>query len=756
MTYTTPGTCSAASIISVTVNADDDPSYSYSAGTFCVTGADPLPTITGTAGGTFSATGGLTIDPSTGLIDLDVPGVGTYTVTYTTGGVCPASADASINITTAPDATFSYTGSPYCENAGTASVTFGAGASGGTFSAAPAGLTLNASTGEIDLNTSTPGTYTVDNDIAASGGCAAANASTSVTIDPLDDAGFSYSSTNYCQSDANQTPSINTPGGSFVMAPPGSINSSTGEIDISATTTGSYIVTYTTAGTCPNSATASITINADDTAAFSYATTNYCSSDPDPSPTITGTLGGTFTSVPAGLSINGTTGEITLSTSTSGTYTVTYTTLGICPDFMDFVVTIDPDDDPSFSYPASSYCQADLDPTPTIIGTAGGTFTSSPAGISLDGTTGQIDLSASSIGTYSISYTTSGACPATSTFSVSVTAVDDPSFSYGASDYCTGSGNTVPIVTGTTGGTFSGIPTGSGIDPSTGLIDLASALPGAYTITYSTSGACADSSTQILNINSPPDIDIMTDTTVCGSYTLPVITGSNLSGSESYYDGPGGTGTAYSSGDVLTATTLLYVYDINGICWDEDSLSIQIDAPPTTASAGNDTTICDDVLSFTLEGNTPVSGTGMWSVVSGTGIFSDAMDPGTDVSGLSFGTNEYMWMITNGICPLSMDHVIVMVETCDPPPAFFIPSGFTPGGNDNTNETWVIEGISAYPDCEVFIYNKWGSEVFASQGYPDAWDGTYNGNPLPVGAYYYIIKLNDGTEPYKGTVTIIK
>ena len=76
--------------------------------------------------------------------------------------------------------------------------------------------------------------------------------------------------------------------------------------------------------------------------------------------------------------------------------------------------------------------------------------------------------------------------------------------------------------------------------------------------------------------------------------------------------------------------------------------------------------------------------------------------------------------------------------------------------DDNVNATWEIEGIQSYPDCEVTIFNKWGSEIFTSIGYADAWDGTYNNNPLPVGSYFYIITLNDGTEPYKGTVTIIK
>ena len=43
----------------VVINALDDASFNYSSSTFCLTGTDPTPTITGTSGGTFTATGGL-------------------------------------------------------------------------------------------------------------------------------------------------------------------------------------------------------------------------------------------------------------------------------------------------------------------------------------------------------------------------------------------------------------------------------------------------------------------------------------------------------------------------------------------------------------------------------------------------------------------------------------------------------------------------------------------------------------------------
>ncbi|SHK26109.1 HYR domain-containing protein, partial [Reichenbachiella agariperforans] len=79
--------------------------------------------------------------------------------------------------------------------------------------------------------------------------------------------------------------------------------------------------------------------------------------------------------------------------------------------------------DPSFSYGSSSYCSNLPDPTPTISGDAGGTFTSSPSGLSINSSTGKIDLSASSGGTYTVRYTTGGTCSQFKTQSVAI--VDD-------------------------------------------------------------------------------------------------------------------------------------------------------------------------------------------------------------------------------------------------------------------------------------------------------------------------------------------
>ncbi len=82
-------------------------------------------------------------------------------------------------------------------------------------------------------------------------------------------------------------------------------------------------------------------------------------------------------------------------------------------------------------------------------------------------------------------------------------------------------------------------------------------------------------------------------------------------------------------------------------------------------------------------------------------------------------------------------------------------NAITPNG-DGQNDTWEIEDIDAFPDALVNIYDKAGLAVYRSSGGYTAWEGTtLDGKQLPMGTYYYIIDLRDGSSIYQGTLTII-
>ncbi len=147
-----------------------------------------ISSVTGASGYTWSVPSGSSVTSGQGTTSITVTyGSASGNVSVTANNACGSSTaqTKAITVTTAPTATISYAGTPYCTSVITAqSVTLnGTGAyTGGTYSASPSGLTINASTGEVTPGTSTANTYTVTYIIPASGGCDTVHVTTSVTV----------------------------------------------------------------------------------------------------------------------------------------------------------------------------------------------------------------------------------------------------------------------------------------------------------------------------------------------------------------------------------------------------------------------------------------------------------------------------------------------------------------------------------------------------------------------------------------------
>ena len=246
-----------------------------------------------------------------------------YTITPTCSDVVAVTQVITVN--TAPSATISYIGGPFCTTSGPVAVTQ-TGTAGGTYSYTGAGTLALAADGTIDPGASTGGTYTVIYTIAASGGCGVYTTNTTVTITAAPSATISYAGP-YCTSAGTVNVTRTGTAGGAYSSPAGlSINAATGAITPGTSTAGTYTVTYTIAasGGCAQfTTTTSVTITTAPSATISYAALlsvqlkpGNCYQNRDQEVHISST---------AGLTINGATGTITPATSTAGTYTVTYT-----------------------------------------------------------------------------------------------------------------------------------------------------------------------------------------------------------------------------------------------------------------------------------------------------------------------------------------------------------------------------------------------------------------------------------------------
>jgi gliding motility-associated-like protein len=102
-----------------------------------------------------------------------------------------------------------------------------------------------------------------------------------------------------------------------------------------------------------------------------------------------------------------------------------------------------------------------------------------------------------------------------------------------------------------------------------------------------------------------------------------------------------------------------------------------------------------------------------------------------------------------GNCTSTDDIAITVLKLPKPP------NTFTPNG-DGINDLWDIKHLDQYPGCILEVYSPQGQLVFRSEGYNKPWDGTYKGNPLPTGTYYFVIDPKSGRSKVAGYVTIFK
>lgn len=390
---------------------------SYNQSNYCQDGTDPTPSLTGTTGGTYSSSTGLTINATTGEIDLSTSTPGTYTVTYTYSG--GSTTTTTVSVLAEDVASISYAANDGCNNVDQDVLVTQTGLTGGTYTASPTGLIIDSNTGTITTDGSTAGSYTIS--YTTNGNCPT-TATTSFSIVQGDDASFSYSGGSFCNTATDPVPTIQgTSGGTFSSDPAGlALNNTTGEIDVSASAVDNYTVTYITTGLCPDTQSVSIQIISSGSAAFSYDNSSYCTNNSDPTPTITGIGGGNF-STGNGLVFTDNSGTIDLSATQPGSYTIRYEVSGSCPAVDSTTVTILVADQATIAYDSSTYSNCTANPTPTINGVSSGSFQAQPAGLQIDSNTGEIDLLNSAAGSYQITFISSGNCPDTTSAMVTIT-----------------------------------------------------------------------------------------------------------------------------------------------------------------------------------------------------------------------------------------------------------------------------------------------------------------------------------------------
>lgn len=79
---------------------------------------------------------------------------------------------------------------------------------------------------------------------------------------------------------------------------------------------------------------------------------------------------------------------------------------------------------------------------------------------------------------------------------------------------------------------------------------------------------------------------------------------------------------------------------------------------------------------------------------------------------------------------------------------FYVPNAFSPN-NDGVNDVFGIEAQCNLIEYTLKIFNRWGEVLYESNNMNDVWDGTYKGELVPVGVYFYLLEFRKDLSSYK-------
>lgn len=170
--------------------------------------------------------------------------------------------------------------------------------------------------------------------------------------------------------------------------------------------------------------------------------------------------------------------------------------------------------------------------------------------------------------------------------------------------------------------------------------------------------------------------------------------------------------------------------------------------------------VVEDILQsgYTYISSTTTNGvftpsTGIWNIGNLTAGSSDTLT----ITAQVLQSGEYENTATVTINEFESDTTNNVSTVLPVPLDFFIPQGFSPNG-DLVNDLFIIRGILAFSSNDFTVFNRWGNKVFGANPYQNTWDGTstsdfnVGGDILPVGTYFYVLDLGDGSPVYKGTI----
>ena len=209
--------------------------------------------------------------------------------------------------------------------------------------------------------------------------------------------------------------------------------------------------------------------------------------------------------------------------------------------------------------------------------------------------------------------------------------------------------------------------------------------------------------------------------------------------------------------------------------YDAASLTLDVLAPPQanpdgafTVEQGGDATVevlLNDVTSA------PVGLRILKNPVQGTAFVTSQNTLEYQPNATANGVDTVIYEICYLECPDACDTALVLfrnVRNDDPcvitgDTSNVFTNGLTPNG-DGRNDHLFFRAVSVedcainYAKSDIIIYNRWGDVVYEASPYNNDWGGTNrNGNDLPPGVYYFVLRITlDEVYSQFGSVILIR
>lgn len=203
------------------------------------------------------------------------------------------------------------------------------------------------------------------------------------------------------------------------------------------------------------------------------------------------------------------------------------------------------------------------------------------------------------------------------------------------------------------------------VSPTNNVSGITNLTPGQTIFMWTiTNGSCPPS-TSTVSVFAETPLSLAnagSDQQVCSSTCTLNATSSPGSGTWSLLSGNGNitnNNTATTTVNSLNAGQNVFVWLITkpNCPSTSDTITIIRDLDPTISNAGPDQTICGP--NTNVIANTPIVGSGIWQIVAGNGNFSNISSSQSNITNLSVGANKFVWTVSNGVCPQSLDTIVI-------------------------------------------------------------------------------------------------